>query len=208
MVPFRQRLITRSDDGYIVGREVIGPNVRHQVAVFSERSRGQKLPALHARFNDYHTKDGSWYAINSNIGCRDVKASPPHVTVATRGPTMSHAEFDVFLSYNRADQPDVLKLATRLKERGVKVWLDVWNLVAGEPWLPAVEWALKNCSACAVVVGPHGLGGVHSHEMWTAIERSLTSPEGPQLFRVIPVLLPNSTRGNRAQLPSFLTRYT
>ena len=121
---------------------------------------------------------------------------------------MSPAEFDVFISYNRADQPEVIKLATLLKERDLKVWLDVWNLVAGEPWLPAVERALRTSGACAVMVGPHGLGGVHEHEMWTAIEQSLSSPQGPLLFRVIPVLLPHSTRGDRSRLPSFLTRHT
>ncbi len=120
---------------------------------------------------------------------------------------MSHSEFDVFISYNRAEQPAVLKLATQLRDRGLKPWLDVWNLVAGEPWLPDVERALKSSAACAVIVGPSGLGGVHQHEMWTAIERSLSSPEG-QRFRVIPVLLPHSTLGDRTLLPSFLTRHT
>ena len=117
------------------------------------------------------------------------------------------ADFDVFISYNRAEQSAVLKLATLLRDRGLKPWLDVWNLVAGEPWLPAVERALQSRATCAVIVGPSGLGGVHEHEMWTAIERSLSSTPDHG-FRVIPVLLPNSTRGDRALLPSFLSRHT
>jgi len=117
------------------------------------------------------------------------------------------ADFDVFISYNRAEQPAVLKLAALLRDRGLKPWLDVWNLVPGEPWSPAVERALQSSATCAVIVGPSGLGGVHEHEMWTAIERSLScTPDHG--FRVIPVLLPNSTRGDRALLPSFLSRHT
>src|SRR5262245_17482354 len=100
-----------------------------------------------------------------------------------------------------ADQPEVLKLATQLKERGLNPWLDVWNLVAGEPWLPAVEYAIANSGACVVLVGPAGIGGVQAQEMWTAIEHSLSAHEEDATYRVIPTLLPHSTRGDRATLP-------
>jgi sulfatase modifying factor 1 len=120
---------------------------------------------------------------------------------------MSHSQFDVFISYNRADQSEVLKLAALLRERGLKLWLDVWNLVPGEPWLPAVERALQSSAACAVIVGPHGVGGVQSNEVWAAIEFRLASSHGSLPFRVFPILLPNSTRGNRGLLPTFLTRH-
>lgn len=121
---------------------------------------------------------------------------------------MPNVEFDVFLSYNRADKAEVLKLASQLKERGLNPWLDVWNLVAGEPWLPAVEHALANSGACVVLVGPAGLGGFQTPEMWTAIEHSLSVHEGDATYRVIPTLLPHSTRGDRATLPRFLSRHT
>jgi hypothetical protein len=44
--------------------------------------------------------------------------------------------------------------------------------------------------------------------MWTAVERSIATPDGETLYRVIPVLLPNSTRGDRSKLPRFLRRNT
>ena len=45
---------------------------------------------------------------------------------------MSGDEFDVFLSHNSADKPDVLRLAQELKRRGLHPWLDEWHLVVGE----------------------------------------------------------------------------
>lgn len=125
-----------------------------------------------------------------------------------RGRTMPQTDFDVFLSHNSKDKPEVFKLATKLKDIGLNPWLDAWHLVAGEPWLPAIERALRDCGACAVVVGPHGLGDVHEVEMWVALQRSIESKRGDRRFRVIPILLPNCTRGDRARLPSFLTANT
>jgi formylglycine-generating enzyme required for sulfatase activity len=121
---------------------------------------------------------------------------------------MPHTQFHLFFSYNSADRPEVLKLATKLKDFGLNPWLDAWHLVAGEPWLPAIESALRDCGACAVVVGPHGLGNVQEDEMWRALERSIDSKRGDRRFRVIPILLPNCARGDRARLPKFLTANT
>ena len=42
--------------------------------------------------------------------------------------------FDVFLSHNSDDKSVVRDLAEKLKARGIKVWLDEWELVAGRPW--------------------------------------------------------------------------
>ncbi|HSS48239.1 MAG TPA: toll/interleukin-1 receptor domain-containing protein [Thermoanaerobaculia bacterium] len=37
--------------------------------------------------------------------------------------------FDVFLSHSSKDKPAVRKLAETLRARGLKVWLDEWELV-------------------------------------------------------------------------------
>ncbi len=39
--------------------------------------------------------------------------------------------FDVFLSYNSSDRPTVTRLGEKLRDRGLKVWLDVWELPPG-----------------------------------------------------------------------------
>jgi hypothetical protein len=39
------------------------------------------------------------------------------------------AQFDVFLSHNRADAPAVAALAQRLLAIGLRPWLAAWNLI-------------------------------------------------------------------------------
>ena len=41
-------------------------------------------------------------------------------------------EFDVFLSHNSADKPVVKELAERLRDDGLRVWLDDWVIQPGD----------------------------------------------------------------------------
>jgi hypothetical protein len=50
----------------------------------------------------------------------------------------------------------------RLKSKGVKPWLDKWNLVPGEPWQPEIE----KCPAEVSVV----CGVYRSRFVWTLAE--------------------------------------
>ncbi len=47
---------------------------------------------------------------------------------------MNDFDFDAFLSYNKSDQAAVERLASQIEKSGLKVWLDRWNLVPGDPW--------------------------------------------------------------------------
>jgi hypothetical protein len=96
--------------------------------------------------------------------------------------------FYAFLSYNGAERPLVEKIAEKLEDRGLSCWLDTWTLIPGEPWQPAIEQALGQCSTCVVFFGTHGLGPWHNEEMRLAIRRRVHSPD--QKLRVLPVILP------------------
>lgn len=112
---------------------------------------------------------------------------------------------DVFLSHNSQDKPAVEKLAIRLTDEArLKVWLDKWNLIPGEPWQEGLEDALNQSRTCAVFIGPSGLSPWHHEEMRAALQRRV----GQAGFRVIPVLLPGATMPERGRLPSFLSRLT
>ena len=111
---------------------------------------------------------------------------------------------DVFLSYNSRDKPSVERLARLLREQGITTWLDSSDLVPGAPWQPAIETALAECAACAVMIGPAGLGAWQHEEMRMAIDRQVSE----RRCRVIPVLLPGAERGERSQLPRFLVANT
>jgi WD40 repeat protein len=108
--------------------------------------------------------------------------------------------YDVFLSHTTPDKPVVEELARLLTLRGIRPWLDKWDLVPGEPWQEAIEKALADCPACAVCIGAGGFGGWQTEEMNGAIQLQV----GRERRRVIPVLLPGAERGERSALPLFL----
>jgi WD40 repeat protein len=103
-------------------------------------------------------------------------------------PPPSGSRIECFLSYNREDASALEELARQLHAAGHEPWLDRWFLVPGRPWQPAVAEALYQCSACAVFVGPHGLGEWAREELAVAQERTVGDPS----FRLFLVLLPGA----------------
>jgi hypothetical protein len=105
---------------------------------------------------------------------------------------------DTFLSYNRDDENDVKALAGYLKQAGLNIWLDQWNLLPGDPWQTELEKALERCITCLICWGPSGLGPWQHEEMRAALERQVRD----QRYRVMPVLLPACR--DPKDIPSFL----
>ncbi len=118
---------------------------------------------------------------------------------------MAAKHFDVFLCHSAQDKPSVEFIADYLLKKGVRPWLDKWNLIRGDPWQEGIEEALCSCAACAVFLGPAGIGPVQNEEMRVALERRLK--RGKPGFRVIPVLLPGAKKDN-GRFPALLTRAT
>ena len=113
------------------------------------------------------------------------------------------AEYDVFLSYNSADQGTVEIIAHRLREEAnLRPFLDRWHLVPGEPWQEAIEEALEESEAVAMFVGPSGVSPWHNEEMRAGLDRAV---RGRDDVRVIPVLLPGA---DPEALPLFLSGRT
>jgi formylglycine-generating enzyme required for sulfatase activity len=113
---------------------------------------------------------------------------------------------DVFLSHSSADKAIVEEIARKLLGSGITPWLDIWNLVPGEPWQEAIEKALENCSSCAVFIGVGGSGPWQNEEMRAALDRRVRDSRGK--FRVIPVYLPGTHSNGEYNLSSFLKRQT
>jgi hypothetical protein len=93
---------------------------------------------------------------------------------------------DAFLSYNSSDRNEVKTLAAYLKESGLNLWLDQWDLLPGDPWQEKLQEALDDYAACLIFWGTSGLGPWQREEMQAALSRRVTE----QGYRVIPVLLP------------------
>jgi len=106
-----------------------------------------------------------------------------------RRPTMGKEVFNVFLSHSHLDAVWVEELARQLVDReGLRVWLDKWITVLGEPWRQAIDRGLDNAKSCAVCIGEQTPKGWFQEE----IARTHNHRTKDTSLRVIPVLLPNA----------------
>jgi hypothetical protein len=60
----------------------------------------------------------------------------------------------VFICYARNDQNFVLELATKLKEHGVPVWIDQWDIPPSTDWDQAIDEAVDHCAHFLIVLSP------------------------------------------------------
>jgi tetratricopeptide (TPR) repeat protein len=88
----------------------------------------------------------------------------------------------IFVCYAREDQEFVLRLATALKERGFRVWLDQWDIPAGVDWDQSIDDALRECSRLIVVLSP---AAIKSPEVRGELRTALNAgkPILPILYR-------------------------
>lgn len=86
----------------------------------------------------------------------------------------------VFVCYAREDETFVLTLAANLKDRGLDVWLDQWNIPAGTDWDMAIDDALYDCTTFLIVLSPAAVRSREVRgELRTALDENKT---------IIPVL--------------------
>jgi hypothetical protein len=113
----------------------------------------------------------------------------------------SGQQFDVFFSYNIKDQVDVRSLAERLERDGIRVWMDVTVLMAGDDWARETEAAFARARVVCIFVGAAGIGKNQNVEVEKALERKSKSESD---FRLIPILLPDV---NHELIPLALATY-
>jgi hypothetical protein len=117
------------------------------------------------------------------------------------GAPVTPLPFDVFLSHNSKDKPSVIELGEALRARGLRVWLDQWELVPGRPWQEAIEEVIETVASAAVLIGKDGIGPWEEPEMRACLDQCVT-----RRMPVIPVLLPGA--GAQPKLPLFLRQVT
>lgn len=111
------------------------------------------------------------------------------------------SDFDVFLCHNSADKPEVKRIASILNTRGIRAWLDEWELQPGIPWQRSLEKQIKTVRSAAVFVGYSGVGPWQDHEIWAILNRFVH-----RKCPIIPVILKDCT--TKPELPLFLESYT
>jgi WD40 repeat protein len=64
---------------------------------------------------------------------------------------------DVFISYSRTDHAFAERLTRALREHGLKVWVDLEGLFAGEEFLPRILSAIEGADAVVFVLSPDAI---------------------------------------------------
>jgi WD40 repeat protein len=110
--------------------------------------------------------------------------------------------FDVFLSYNSLERAAVKRIAEKLRREQLEPWFDRWHLVSGGDWQNGIPEGLRASTACAVFVGPSGIGNWEALEYKLATDRMAKDRD----FRLFLVLLPGLPEAFDANaLPPFLS---
>jgi len=60
----------------------------------------------------------------------------------------------VFISYSRKDDDFVLPLCKKLKEAGVEIWLDQWDIAPVDNWNKSIDDALSKCKRMLIILSP------------------------------------------------------
>lgn len=114
-----------------------------------------------------------------------VYSSVPKFIAVTKTIMTNQPDFDVFLAHNSQDKPQVRAIANKLKQRGLRVWLDEEQIPPGRPFQDVIQQALQNVKSAAIFIGTEGLGN------WQILEfRSLITRFVEADIPIIPVLLP------------------
>jgi hypothetical protein len=113
--------------------------------------------------------------------------------VYSYGVRQEAADYDVFVSYSRADAAAAQTLRTRLRGAGLTAFLDRYGLPAGQPWQPWLEQHLGTCGAFVALIGPSGIGEWQHREIQLGLGRQASAAKAGREFPVIPVLLPGLT---------------
>jgi WD40 repeat protein len=88
----------------------------------------------------------------------------------------------VFFCYAREDQDFAVRLAQELKERGVPVWLDQWDIPPEADWDRTIDNALRECSRMLIVLSPASVGSSEVRgELRSALD--LRKPILPVLYQ-------------------------
>jgi predicted acylesterase/phospholipase RssA len=101
-------------------------------------------------------------------------------------------KFDLLLTYSPRDRAIVLALAQQIRAAGVRVWLDVWEVVPGTNSEVALKSAIASCKAMAVFLSGQSSSDWADREVQAGIAGGL---------RLIPVLL------SGAHVPTTLAAY-
>jgi len=99
--------------------------------------------------------------------------------------------WDVFLSHSAHDKEQVRRLAEKLRDAGLRVWLDEWVIQPGDDIYAAIEHGLEYAGTLILCMSQASMGSD-----WGTLERNTTLFRDPQNRerRFIPLMLEDCKR--------------
>ncbi|HEX3146520.1 MAG TPA: TIR domain-containing protein [Gemmataceae bacterium] len=123
--------------------------------------------------------------VSAQIGI-DAKAGKQRMTAELIiNAKKAEGKFDVFLSHNSKDKKEVEKIAKQLLKKGIRPWLDKWDLAPGDTLQDALDGAIKSVPSALLFFGPADKGKWHILEIRQFVGRWAGND-----VRIIPVILP------------------
>jgi TolB protein len=94
---------------------------------------------------------------------------------------MSTPSSNFFMSYSREDAGLQKRVAAELRERGIKIWVDVENLIPGSPaWEREIERAIRSAAGIVVLLSPAA-----NNSEWVRREISFAEDNRKRIFPVL-----------------------
>lgn len=105
-------------------------------------------------------------------------------------------EFDAAISYAPRDGEIVRSIAKRLRNAGVRVWFDKWDLLPGMSSASSTLKALENTKVVLLLIGKKGYS--REERSWVSYESSVAPAYHLRSRRIntLPVLLPGASPSN------------
>lgn len=101
------------------------------------------------------------------------------------GKDTTEEKFDIFIAHNSSEKEAVREIASRLKKRNLKPWIDTEQIRPGTLFQASITTAINNIKSFAVVIGESGVGKFQTLEIKTFISKAVDAG-----IPIIPVLLP------------------
>jgi len=128
-------------------------------------------------------------------GSATVARAEPQYDITSRA-----AGYDLFLIYLSEDREAVGQIARSLERMGLRVFFDIKMPSLGEDWQMVMRRALRQSSACAVIVGTSGSYPWRSEYL----RQLLVDNDRSTGLRFVPVLLPGARLPPSDEVPGFL----
>ena len=72
----------------------------------------------------------------------------------------------VFLSHSSKDKPLARKIAEKIKDVGIKVWLDEWEILVGDSITQKIQTGLESANYVAVLLTKHSVKSGWVEKEW------------------------------------------